>query len=263
LASLQEEIDYTSPNQIETMEQVYLGTMGWSYKFWKIYEGIQSSEFLNHYSKAFNSVEVNSTFYRIPRKTSVENWRNQTPPSFRFSVKIPQSISHSSKLNYDPEKLDAFLDHIKPLKEKLGPILIQLPPRLKPENSTQLTSLLNHLEKYTTAVEFRHKNWFRETTYNYLRDHNTALVYVEHPWQPTQEVETSNFTYIRLEGDRKKVSGEKGKTELNRITDNHKWAEKIADQNKRKRATYLYVSKYYSGYPPIDIQQINNKIKNV
>ncbi len=93
----------------------------------------KSSDYLARYSENHNSVEVNSTFYRIPRKSSVENWESQTPRKFRFSVKIPQSISHSPALRYDPEKLDTFLDHIKPFGDKLGPLLLQLPPRLTPE----------------------------------------------------------------------------------------------------------------------------------
>ena len=242
------------------MEQVYLGTMGWSYKFWKIYEETKPSEFLPQYSKHFNSVEVNSTFYRIPRKTSVEKWRSQTPPNFRFSVKIPQSISHSFKLNFNPEKLDVFVEHIKPFGKKLGPLLVQFPPRLKPENTPQLEVLLNQLEDYTSAIEFRHKDWFQEKSYKLLREHNASLVYVEHPWQHSEEIETSDFIYIRLEGDRKKVSGELGKMELNRIIDNDIWAEKIAQQSQRNRTIYLYVSKYYSGYPPADIQQITAKL---
>ena len=240
------------------MKQVYLGTMGWSYGFWPIYQNTSSREYLTRYSDHFNSVEVNSTFYRIPRKTSVANWRNQTPESFMFSVKIPQSISHSSKLNYDPEKLDAFLDHITPFQDKLGPLLLQLPPRLTPDHSDQLDILLTQLEGNKLAVEFRHKDWFKEEIYQTLRDHNAALVYVEHPWQPTAEVETSDFSYIRLEGDRRRVDGEKGVIELDRTLDNELWATKIYTSEK---TTYLYVSKFYSGYPPTDIQQIKAKLE--
>ena len=130
------------------MKQVYLGAMGWSYNFWPIYENASSNEYLQSYSNHFNSVEINSTFYGIPRKSSVEKWRDQTPEGFVFSVKIPRSISHSSSLNYDPEKLDAFLDHIKPFRKKLGPLLLQLPPKLSPEHSEQLETLLRQLQKH-------------------------------------------------------------------------------------------------------------------
>lgn len=243
------------------MEDVYLGAMGWSYKFWPLYADTASNDYLRLYSESFNSVEVNSTFYRIPRKSSVENWREQTPADFRFTVKIPQSISHSSHLRYDPEKLDAFLDHIEPFNEKLGPLLLQLPPRLTPDHRDQLDVLLTQLQGYMTVVEFRHKDWFNASIYDLLRKHDVALVYVEHPWQPSEEVETSSFTYVRLEGDRKKVNGEKGITELDRSTDNARWAGKIKQQVAQGRATYLYVSKYYSGYPPIDIHQIKTGLE--
>jgi len=236
---------------------IYLGAMGWSYKFWPLYGESPSSEYLAHYAEHFNSVEVNSTFYRIPRKTSVENWRNQTPDEFRFSLKIPRSISHSKDLEYDIEKLDAFLDHIKPFGEKLGPLLLQLPSKLSPDHIDQLDLVLTQLKKHRTVVEFRQMDWFTDTTYDLLREHNAALVYVEHPWQPTAMVETADFTYIRLEGDRRKVDGEKGVVEVDRSEDNNRWAQQIKNTAKD---TYLYVSKYYSGYPPNDIQMIASRL---
>jgi len=237
--------------------------MGWSYNFWRLYDGLEPSSYLNRYAEHFNSVEVNSSFYRIPSKSSVQNWEKQVPEGFVFSLKIPQSISHSHALDYDSEKLDAFLDHIKPLKEKLGPLLLQLPPNLPSEYSGQLSIILDQLNEYNVAVEFRHKDWFKEETYTLLRDHNTALVYVEHPWQPTAMVETGKFTYLRLEGDRKKVNGEKGETEQDRHAVNLHWADWISSEQSKGRSTYLYVSKYYSGYPPTDIEQIRARLEAI
>ena len=245
------------------MDTVFLGTMGWSYNFWSLYDGLISSGYLTRYAEYFNSVEVNSSFYRIPSKSTVQNWEKQVSEGFIFSLKVPQSISHSHALDYDQDKLDAFLDHIKPLKEKLGPLLLQLPPTLTSEHSINLGIILDQLNEYNVAVEFRHKDWFREETYTQLRDHNTALVYVEHPWQPTAMVETGEFTYIRLEGDRKKVYGEKGETEQDRYADNLRWADWISSEQNKGRSTYLYVSKFYSGYPPTDIQQIKTRLETI
>ena len=245
------------------MNNVFLGTMGWSYSFWSLYDGLEPSSYLNRYAEHFNSVEVNNSFYRIPSKSTVQNWGKQVPKGFVFSLKVPQSISHSHDLDYDPEKLDAFLDHVKPLKEKLGPLLLQLPPSLTSEHSEKLSIILEQLTEYNVAVEFRHKDWFREETYTLLRDHNTALVYVEHPWQPTAKVETGEFTYIRLEGDRKKVNGEKGETEQDRLPDNQRWADWISSEQSKGRSTYLYVSKFYSGYPPTDIEQIKARLEAI
>ena len=243
------------------MGNIYLGTMGWSYNFWPLYDGIKTSDYLSEYSKKFNSVEINSTFYRIPRKSSVEKWSKQTPENFMFSVKIPQSISHSSSLQYDSDKLNAFLEHIKPFGKKLGPLLLQLPPRLDSKHYKQLSIILSQLQKYRVAIEFRNKSWFNEQIYQLLKDHNTAIVHVEHPTRTNTKVVTSDLIYVRLEGDRKKVDGEKGITEIDRLEDNSKWAEKILNQKDNFENIYLFVSKYYSGYPPTDISQIKSRLE--
>jgi uncharacterized protein YecE (DUF72 family) len=237
------------------MKQVYLGAMGWSYNFWPFYQKASSTEYLQIYSNHFNSVEINSTFYRIPRKSSVEKWRDQTPDDFVFSIKIPRSISHRTNLDYDPEKMDAFLDHIKPFGKKLGPILLQLPPRLSPEHSEQLETLLKQLKNHRVAVEFRHKDWFNETIYEILRTYNTTLVNGKN--QSSKPIETSDFSYIRLEGDRRTVNGEKGLIEIDRSLENEILAKKIHTYQK---SVYLYISKYYSGYPPSDIKQIKSTL---
>ena len=153
--------------------------------------------------------------------------------------------------------MDIFLDRIKRFEIKLGSLLLQLPPRLTSEHSDQLDTLLTQLQGYITAVEFRNKDWFKEKTYQMLRSHNAALVFVEHPWQHSEEIETSDFTYIRLEGDRRKVDGGTGNRELDRSLDNESWAKKIYAS---KKTTYLYISKYYSGYPPTDILQIKSNL---
>jgi uncharacterized protein YecE (DUF72 family) len=106
------------------------------------------------------------------------------------------------------------------------------------------------------AVEFRHESWFNEDTYSILRENKVALVNVEHPSLPSIDVQTTDFTYIRLEGDRKTVNGESGEAELDRADDNARWAEKISGLTENGRDVYCYLSKHYSGYPPGDISQI-------
>lgn len=135
---------------------LYLGSMGWSYKFWPLYDGLKPSEYLSNYARHFNSVEINSSFYRIPRQKVVENWANQVPDDFRFAVKFPQSISHTTDLNYEEGKLEAFLGNIGKLGDKLGPLLLQLSPRFKVDKSEKLKDFLSILPKdYMYAVEVR------------------------------------------------------------------------------------------------------------
>jgi len=155
------------------MRAAHIGAMGWSYKQWigKIYpQGIKPEEYLQEYSKHFNSVELNNTFYRIPSIKTVENWRKQTPEHFIFATKFPRSISHSRTIGGEYEKLDVFLRNIGHLEEKLGPLLLQLPPTLK-ENREDLDGFLSKLpDQYRYAVEFRHKTWFTIDVYEVLKE---------------------------------------------------------------------------------------------
>ena len=245
---------------------LFLGAMGWSYKFWsEIYpRGTKSTDYLTHYSKHFKSVEINSSFYRIPSRKTIENWSTLVPQDFRFTAKFPQSISHSSNLKYEPEKLEAFLNNISMLKEKLGVLVLQLPPRLKVEHLSSFRDLIGVLpDDINYAVEFRNKGWFTEEVYDLLRENDIALVQVEHPRLPTTAELTANSVYIRWEGDRKKVNGEKGLVEIDREEDNRRWANRIDELLESGHNVYGYFSKFYSGYPPADIWHITDLLRNV
>ncbi|MBN2333940.1 DUF72 domain-containing protein [Candidatus Bathyarchaeota archaeon] len=240
------------------MEGLYLGFMGWSYGFWGIYpEKMKSTEYLVEYATRFSSVEINNSFYRIPRASAVDNWARQVPDGFRFAAKFPGSVTHSKGLDYEPGKLEAFLTNISRLGEKMGPLLLQFPPTLKPDQVGGLKDLLDSLppgKKY--AAEFRHRDWFTEATYSLLRDSGVALAYVDHPWLPTVDEQTSNFAY------RKKVDGEKGAVQLDREADLNAWATRIAGLLEAGIAVYGYFSKFFSGYPLSDIQTLTEAVKS-
>jgi uncharacterized protein YecE (DUF72 family) len=241
---------------------LYVGTMGWSYGFWKIYpKGMKSTDYLKEYSKYFNSVEINNSFYRIPREKTVKGWVNQVPDNFIFTTKFPQSISHKPNLKYEQEKLNSFLNNIKYLGKKKGPLLIQFPPKFKPDKITLLETLLQKLpndNKY--ACEFRHKDWFNQNTYKMLKQYKIALVQVVHPWlEPIHEI-TSDFIYIRFEGNRKKVNGGKGESELDKTEEIQKWSSLIKDYLNKGLNVYAYFSKYFSGYPPSDVKNLKKRI---
>ena len=116
---------------------LHVGTMGWSYGFWKgtFYpEKLPSKEFLGYYARQFGTVEVDSTFYRIPRTQTVTDWKTQTPEDFVFSLKFPQVITHIKMLEDCQEETNVFLEHASLLKEKLGVLLLQFPYAFKPES---------------------------------------------------------------------------------------------------------------------------------
>jgi uncharacterized protein YecE (DUF72 family) len=241
---------------------LYIGSMGWSYKFWPLYDGIKPGDYLRRYSEHFNSVEINSSFYRIPSRRVVKNWANQVPESFRFTAKFPQSISHAPELVYEEGKLEAFLRNISGLGGKLGPLLLQLPARFKADKLGALGDFLSGLpRRHAYAVEFRHSDWFRDETYRLLRDHDIALVQVEHPKWRTESELTADFTYIRWEGDRKKVGGEKGIVEMDRGGDTMRWGESISALLGEGIAVFGFFSKFYSGYPVSDIRLLQKALE--
>lgn len=233
-----------------------LGSMGWSYGFWELYEGLKPEEYLGEYSRRFNSVEINSTFYRIPRRETVESWEAAVPECFVFSAKFPRSISHSPGLRYPEGKLDAFISNVGHLGPKLGPLLLQLPPRFKPDEAPSLIEFLSTLPKrHRYAVEFRDRAWMKEGSLEPFEERGVCVVQQEHPWLPAIDWVTADYVYIRLEGDRRKVSGEKGVAERDTSERNRHWAHRIAEYLE-DFDVYCYVSKYFSGYPPLDVDQI-------
>jgi uncharacterized protein YecE (DUF72 family) len=242
---------------IQKKVNIYLGSMGWSYKFWPLYNGLKPNEFLRTYAKHFNSVEINSSFYRIPNRKVICNWISQVPDNFRFTVKFPRSISHSLKLKYDEGKLDAFIRNISTLGDKLGPLLLQLPPSFHSTEIKYLTEFLSILPTdLTYAVEFRNQDWFNNETYELLRENDIALVQVEHPKRPKTYEVTTDFVYIRWEGNRKIVNGDKGLVEIDKKKNITDWYSKIMNYLKNKIDIYGYFSKFYSGYPLNDIKMI-------
>lgn len=247
-------------------EKLHVGTMGWSYNFWvgKLYpEGTAPENFLTEYSKHFQTVEVDNTFYRIPSVETVVNWREQTPADFVFSAKFPKIITHVKMLQNCEREVSVFLDRISNLRGKLGPLLIQLPYEFKPDHVHLLRDFLPNLPKSQRfVVEVRNRKLLEESFYTLLRENSVALAMVDHPFMPEVDVTTADYAYIRWEGDRRKVNGTLGKIERDRTNENRKWAEKIKRFLNSSIEVFGYFSKYYSGYPPTDIEQLLSFMKN-
>ena len=246
-------------------KRFHIGTMGWSYNFWinNFYPVHTKPEnFLEEYSKHFNTVEVNSTFYRAPSVSTLENWKNQTKTEFLFSVKIPKKITHE-KMSNDQEYLDYFLNNISHLGSTLGPLLLQFPPRFKSDRFDSLKDLVSILpKKHRYTIEVRHKSWLEDIFYDFLEENKIALVFGDGPWQHGIERITADFVYFRWEGNRKQIRGNLGKVEKERIIDIKKLAEKIGSFAD-KIDVFGYFSKYYSGHPPTDaklLQKYLNKM---
>ncbi|MCZ7394374.1 MAG: DUF72 domain-containing protein [Candidatus Methanoperedens sp.] len=240
------------------MEKMHIGTMGWSYDFWigNFYpEG--SENLLTEYAKNFSTVEINNTFYRIPSRDTVRNWKEEVPQNFIFSAKFPRKITHIKMLQDCEEELPVFIEHMSLLGNKLGPMLIQLPPGFAPEKSGILKDFLTGLPKgHRFAVEIKNKKWLGDKFYDLLRDNGVALVLIDHPWMPEMSTITADFTYIRWEGDRNKIKGTLGKVERDRSEDIKNWGMKVKGFFEDSVEVFGYFSKSYSGYPPGDVRML-------
>lgn len=181
---------------------LYVGTSGYSYKEWKgsFYpEKIPAKEMLRYYSERLTTVEINATFYRLPQTSMLENWRQQVPPGFRFSLKASQRITHFKRLKEAEELTKYFLDTASVLGDQLGVILFQLPPNMK-KDLPRLEAFLQQLPATTPAAfEFRHPEWFDDDVLELLRSQNRPLVVSDTDDLPTTYLDkTADWGYLRL-----------------------------------------------------------------
>jgi uncharacterized protein YecE (DUF72 family) len=181
---------------------LHVGTSGYSYKEWKgsFYpEKIPAKEMLRFYSERLSTVEINATFYRLPQKTTLENWKEQVPKNFRFSLKAPQRITHFKRLNEVGEDTKYFLDIAATLAGQLGVVLFQLPPNMK-KDLPRLETFLSELpSEPRAAFEFRHPTWFDDDVLAVLRARNCALCVSDTDDLPVTHIDkTADWGYLRL-----------------------------------------------------------------
>ncbi len=245
--------------------KLFLGTLGWSYTFWRggLYpKKLASKDFLAYYSSRFNSVEVDSTFYRIPTEATVQNWYSQTPSGFRFSLKFPQLITHIRMLRDCQPVTDAFLSRVAFLRDKLGPLVLQFPPAFTRKRMDDLAAFLKALPKSNRyVVEIRNKTWLTLDFFKLLRDYGVALAWTSTDLMAEVREVTGDFLYMRWEGDRKTVNGMLGKVEVDKSAETAAWAEKLKSYIE-KTEVFGYFAKYYSGFPPSDIDQLTKLLSS-
>jgi uncharacterized protein YecE (DUF72 family) len=225
--------------------RIWVGTSGWRYDHWigPFYpNGTAAGAFLLFYSRYFATVEINSTFYGLPKAASLASWLADTPPDFIFACKASRYITHMKKLK-DPEAgLTRFFTAIEPLGPKLGPILFQLPPRWR-LNISRLEEFLQALPAHHRyAFEFRDESWLTAETFALLRKHGTALCcYDLADHQSPQEI-TGDFCYVRLHGP---AAAYEGSYDNNALL---VWAERLLTWSKTGRDCYCYFDNDEAGY---------------
>ena len=182
--------------------KLHVGTSGYSYKEWKgnFYpEDLPAKEMLSYYSRRLPAVEINNTFYRLPQPSVMENWNEQVPARFRFSIKATQRITHIKRLNNVADETKYLLETASLLEKRLGVVLFQLPPNFK-KDVERLKAFLDLLKPdLRTALEFRHESWFDDETFDLLRERDCALVVSDTDEKPlTEIISTARWGYLRL-----------------------------------------------------------------
>ena len=181
---------------------LYVGTSGYSYKEWKgtFYpEDLPDKKMLHFYGERFRSVEINNTFYRMPKPSMLEAWTAEVPADFKFVIKASQQITHIKRLKDVEDSVSYLLEVTGTLKERLGPLLFQLPPHLK-KDAVRLRDFLALLPaERRAAIEFRHQSWFDDEVFNLLRDRKAALCIAEaEEGVEVPFVSTADWGYLRL-----------------------------------------------------------------
>lgn len=237
---------------------VLIGTSGWSYKQWSgiFYpDNIKEKDFLKYYSEYFDTVEVNSSFYHTLNDKTIENWVKEVHDNFKFAVKADRYITHMKKLLDPDETIPSFMSTIKPFKDKVGPILFQLPPSFG-INIKRLKDFIKVLSKKNKYVfEFRNKDWFTDEIYDVLKKHNIALcIYNLNGYQSPLDV-TADFVYIRMHGTLGIGSGKYSDEDIDNLAQD---IEKYISQNK---TIYCYFNNDGSGYAVENANELKKKLK--
>jgi uncharacterized protein YecE (DUF72 family) len=186
------------------MPELRIGTSGWAYEHWRggawYPADVKRGGELEYYSGRFDSVEVNSSFYHVPRETTFRAWAEKTPDHFLFAVKASRYITHRLKLKDAAEPLRLVMSRASLLGHKLGPVLFQLSPSytLDVDRLGEFAALLPRGKRFT--FEFRHPSWFCDETYALLSSRNLSLTIADTPEYPCVERVTADFVYVRLHG---------------------------------------------------------------
>lgn len=246
-------------------KSIYIGTSGWHYDDWTelFYpDDITGYRELTYHAQHFNTVENNSSFYRIAGENTYKTWSRMTPDTYKFSMKLNKLITHTHKLEINDEvreKVRYILDTTQVLGEKLGVMLIQLPASFKYDLAKLDTFLEfftaevhNKLHVFDIAIELRNKYWFTDDLYALLKKYNVALVVGQSSRWPEVRQVTADIAYIRMHGPEKLFASSYSDEQLG------EWAEYIHSLPKSVKRVYVYFNNDFHGYALENAKQLNN-----
>jgi uncharacterized protein YecE (DUF72 family) len=237
------------------MGRYWLGCSGWSYDDWvgPFYPpGTPPGEFLERYARVFSTVEVDSSFYRVPASSLVRRWAERTPPGFRFSLKVPREVTHGTDPAAARETLGSFLRAIDPLQSagRLAAVVLQFPSSFRaPRGAPQLGELLDAVPReYPLAVELRDGSWWDAATESRLRDRSAALVWSVVPSTDPPPWVTGEFVYARLVGDR--ALDRFDRIQRDRTADLERMRARFLEDARSTSSIYAYANNHFMGFGP-------------
>jgi uncharacterized protein YecE (DUF72 family) len=229
---------------------ILVGTSGWQYRDWRgrFYPaGLPQKRWLEHYAGQFATVEVNNAFYRLPERSTFEQWRARTPGDFCIAVKMSRFLTHIRRLRAPEEPVRRFLDRAGGLGDRLGPVLLQLPPNLQADLAALDQTLALFPSNVRVAVEPRHPSWWTADTRRVLADRNAALCWADRASRPvTPTWRTADWGYLRLHEGRAAPWPRYGRTAL------RSWAQRLNDAFADHEPAYVYFNNDPGGAAVLD-----------
>jgi len=242
----------------ESKGRLFLGTQGFSFPDWvgPFYPtGTKRGAFLEEYARRFPIVEIDSTFYGVPRPTTIQGWHERTPEHFRFAAKFPKLITHEKKLDRALGDAEAFVGTMQALGDKLSVLILQFAYDFTPDNIDRLDDFLGSLpEGPRYAVEIRNRAWLASDLRDVLSSHNTALVLQDLHYMPKLDWITADFTVIRWLGRRKDIMVF-DRIQIDRTQELEawaKWARRFLDDGVD---VYGFFNNHYAGHSPDSVRQ--------
>jgi uncharacterized protein YecE (DUF72 family) len=241
--------------------RAHIGTSGFYYEHWRgvFYpEDLPKSRWFEYFTTQFDTVEMNSTFYHLPKAKTIEHWNEKSPEGFLFAFKAHRGITHYRKLADTREELLRFLHLLKPIKHKLAAVLFQLPPSLHRDEELlgDFLALLPHRGGWRFVMEFRHESWYDEGVYALLRRHGVALCWHDYGRKSAPDLSTADFAYLRLHGPSGHYRGSYDDETLKQ------WADRLKEELDHNRPVFVYFNNDMEGNAVRDARRLKEMLFN-
>ena len=244
-------------NRIRARPRVHVGCSGWQYRHWRgnFYPAeLPQSRWFAHYAQVFDTVEINNSFYRLPSRETFDKWREQAPRGFVYAAKASRFLTHMKKLRDPADPLARFFDAAQHLRDRLGPILYQLPPRW-PIDVERLDAFLAALPRgHRHVIEFRDTSWYDDRVFERLERHGVALCLHDMQGSATGRRAVGPFVYVRFHFGTERYGG---RYEDRRLDE---WADWLRARLADGRDVFAYFNNDIGGHAPRDAVRLRERL---